>query len=614
MEKFKRQLKKQSDELEAKNSYGYVEIDPTGRYGRLDEVLGKGAMKTVYKAMDLILGIEVAWSQVKLNDLMQSPEDLQRLYKEVHLLRILNHDSIVRIYASWIDDDRRTFNFITEMFTSGTLGEYKKKYKRIDHGATKIWIRQILECLVFLHSHDPPVIHRDLKCDNIFVNGHSGQVKIGDFGLAAILRNSHTAHSVIGTPEFMAPEIYEESYNELVDVYSFGMCVLEMLTCEYPYSECTNPAQIYKKVTSRKLPMAFYKVKDVEAQRFIGKCLVDASKRPSAKELLLDPFLRTNEDKLLSVTMGRYQKPFLNDEIGFEERRLNENPPRTNISITGILNPEGDTIFLKVQVADEEGPLRNIDFPFDITKDTPVEVATEMVEELGIKDWEPFEVADMIEAEISALVPHWKKQTSPNSDELHIFDDQKYYADHHYPFPPSSCSSSDVSLSVLIASHCMDERTCVSSLLQDDLFDDTSSQSSLLSGKYSYSNIYYSDHEQDYDLSPTKIVTRNSTRFCNGENSSTVNSMAENCNKVKYAMDRRILTRNMSLVDKRSQLHHQSIVEEANKRRLFKTVGAVENIGFQPPCGVSSKVSQRVSGGASLVKTRDHGKRVEHKG
>lgn len=53
-----------------------------------------------------------------------------------------------------------------------------------------------------------------------------------------------------GTPEFMAPELYDEEYNELVDIYSFGMCILEMITCEYPYSECKNPAQIYKKVTS----------------------------------------------------------------------------------------------------------------------------------------------------------------------------------------------------------------------------------------------------------------------------------------------------------------------------------------------------------------------------
>lgn len=48
----------------------------------------------------------------------------------------------------------------------------------------------------------------------------------------------------------MAPEVYEEEYTELVDMYSFGMCVLEMITSEYPYSECSNSAQIYKKVTS----------------------------------------------------------------------------------------------------------------------------------------------------------------------------------------------------------------------------------------------------------------------------------------------------------------------------------------------------------------------------
>lgn len=50
----------------------------------------------------------------------------------------------------------------------------------------------------------------------------------------------------------MAPEVYEEEYNELVDIYSFGMCLLEMVTFEYPYSECTHPAQIYKKVVSVK--------------------------------------------------------------------------------------------------------------------------------------------------------------------------------------------------------------------------------------------------------------------------------------------------------------------------------------------------------------------------
>lgn len=53
-----------------------------------------------------------------------------------------------------------------------------------------------------------------------------------------------------GTPEFMAPELYDEEYNEKADIYSFGMCMLEMVTFEYPYSECRNSAQIYKKVSS----------------------------------------------------------------------------------------------------------------------------------------------------------------------------------------------------------------------------------------------------------------------------------------------------------------------------------------------------------------------------
>ena len=58
-----------------------------------------------------------------------------------------------------------------------------------------------------------------------------------------------TAIAITGTPEFMAPEMYEEKYDESVDVYAFGMCMLEMATGEYPYMECENPAQIFRRVT-----------------------------------------------------------------------------------------------------------------------------------------------------------------------------------------------------------------------------------------------------------------------------------------------------------------------------------------------------------------------------
>lgn len=68
--------------------------------------------------------------------------------------------------------------------------------------AVKGWARQVLQGLRYLHSHNPPIIHRDLKCDNIFVNGNHGEVKIGDLGLATIMRQAHV-HSVIGKVSFI---------------------------------------------------------------------------------------------------------------------------------------------------------------------------------------------------------------------------------------------------------------------------------------------------------------------------------------------------------------------------------------------------------------------------
>lgn len=133
---------------------------------------------------------------------------------------------------------------------------YLRRFKKINPKVVKSWCRQILKGLMFLHSRSPPIIHRDLKCDNIFITGTTGSVKIGDLGLAT-LKNRSFAKSVIGTPEFMAPEMYEEHYDESVDVYAFGMCMLEMATSEYPYAECTGPAQIYKRVVSVMLPILF---------------------------------------------------------------------------------------------------------------------------------------------------------------------------------------------------------------------------------------------------------------------------------------------------------------------------------------------------------------------
>ena len=238
----------------------FVEVDPTGRYGHYEDVLGRGAMKTVYRDFDQEDGIEVAWNKVPLQNL--DFVSIQRIYVEMCLLKSLRNKNIIVIYTTWLNKSTGNVNFITEVCTSGTLRQYRQKHRHVSMRAVRNWARQILEGLHYLHNHMSCIIHRDLNCSNIFMNGNTGILKIGDLGLATTLGNDHVAYTVIGTPEFMAPELYEEDYDELVDIYSFGMCLLEMITVEIPYSGCRCIAQIYKKVSSSIGPVALEKVID----------------------------------------------------------------------------------------------------------------------------------------------------------------------------------------------------------------------------------------------------------------------------------------------------------------------------------------------------------------
>lgn len=431
------------------------------------------------------------------------------------------------------------------------------------------------------------MIHRDLKCDNIFVNGHLGQVKIGDLGLAAILRGSQHAHSVIGTPEFMAPELYEEEYDELVDVYSFGMCVLEMLTSEYPYSECSNPAQIYKKVTSGKKPEAFYRIQDVEAQQFVAKCLVNASKRLPAHQLLLDPFLAVDEDlspiskpslQIYSPKGVIVEMPFLMDG----HRRT------TDMTITGKVNPEDNTLFLKVQISDKDDHVRNVHFPFDIINDKAMDVAMEMVNELDLTDWDPHEIAEMIEEEISALVHGWKDLGSSGDLRQHSFD----YDDDDENHPPYlySCSPSNDSLHGLSDS----PDALFSHELNHNWLQGHVPNSEDASSERSYSSCTYSDLDQSlgktdgYESSPEGVTTPDLkqgyiTRLSPPENSISDYDGKCNGSKAKSSCGLRKLSKVRSFMDIRTQLLQRSLLQALTKRRGAKTIGAVENIGFRDP-------------------------------
>uniref|UniRef100_A0A671L121 non-specific serine/threonine protein kinase n=1 Tax=Sinocyclocheilus anshuiensis TaxID=1608454 RepID=A0A671L121_9TELE len=343
-----------SDENEEEAEMKAVSTSPGGRFLKFDIELGRGSFKTVYKGLDTETWVEVAWCE--LQDRKLSKAERQRFKEEAEMLKGLQHPNIVRFYDFWESPlkGKKCIVLVTELMTSGTLKTYLKRFKVMKPKVLRSWCRQILKGLHFLHTRTPPIIHRDLKCDNIFITGPTGSVKIGDLGLATLKRASF-AKSVIGTPEFMAPEMYEEHYDEAVDVYAFGMCMLEMGTSEYPYSECQNAAQIYRKVTSGVKPASFSKVTVPEIKEIIGECICHRwEDRYSIKDLLNHAFFA--EDTGVRV------------ELAEED------------------DGKKSSIALRLWVEDQKKLKGNykdsgaIEFTFDLDTEVPETVAQEMVD------------------------------------------------------------------------------------------------------------------------------------------------------------------------------------------------------------------------------------------
>ncbi|EFP07888.1 hypothetical protein CRE_14083 [Caenorhabditis remanei] len=159
-----------------------IDKSKNGRFLKFDEELGRGSFKTVFRGLDTETGVAVAWCELQESKLNKT--ERQRFREEAEMLKDLQHPNIVRFYDYWESADlcgkRKYIVLVTELMTSGTLKMYLKRFKRINIKVLKSWCRQILKGLSFLHTRNPPVIHRDLKCDNIFITGTTGSVKIGD--------------------------------------------------------------------------------------------------------------------------------------------------------------------------------------------------------------------------------------------------------------------------------------------------------------------------------------------------------------------------------------------------------------------------------------------------
>ena len=162
------------------------------------------------------------------------------------------------------------------------------------------WFTQMI--LALKHVHDRRILHRDLKCGNIFLT-KSGMIKIGDFGIARVLdKTQDMAATVVGTPYYLSPEIIQSNlYDYKTDVWSLGIILYEMCALQPPFNGTNLHHLAMQIVGGIYQPVPKQGRFSEEIQRLIKICLiVDPKQRPSINEILKVPIV-ARQVKLMMV-------------------------------------------------------------------------------------------------------------------------------------------------------------------------------------------------------------------------------------------------------------------------------------------------------------------------
>ncbi len=234
-----------------------------GRY-RILGLLGHGGMGEVYRAYDLILNQAVALKF--LAGAHMSEAALARFRNEVRIARQVSHPNVCRVYDIGFIEG---MHFLSMEYLDGEdLDSLLRRIGRLPQDKAIEFTRKI--CAGLSAAHDRGVLHRDLKPANIMIDGR-GQVRVTDFGLAALAAEIPLSDIRSGTPAYMSPE--QKAGKEVTtrsDLYSLGLVLFEMFTGKRRISTQTNPTDLVKDL-------------DPAVERVILRCLEeDPKRRPSS--------------------------------------------------------------------------------------------------------------------------------------------------------------------------------------------------------------------------------------------------------------------------------------------------------------------------------------------
>uniref|UniRef100_A0A8C1CQI3 Nuclear receptor binding protein 2b n=1 Tax=Cyprinus carpio carpio TaxID=630221 RepID=A0A8C1CQI3_CYPCA len=194
-------------------------------------------------AMDTEEGVEVVWNEVLFQDKKDFKTVEDKMKEMFENLMQVDHPNIVKFHKYWLDigDNHARVVFITEYMSSGSLKQFlkktKKNHKTMNVKAWKRWCTQILSALSYLHSCDPPIIHGNLTCDTIFIQ-HNGLIKIGSVWHRLFVNEGgvqgklHPHRDDKRNLHFFSPEYGSCEDDYAIDIFSFGICALEMAVLE----------------------------------------------------------------------------------------------------------------------------------------------------------------------------------------------------------------------------------------------------------------------------------------------------------------------------------------------------------------------------------------------
>ena len=217
---------------------------------KVKSLLGEGGMAQVYLADDLIARKEVAIKIIK-EDTMKNPVNLTRFEREARAAASLNHQNIVRVLNLGTFEGRPYM--VNELIKGQNLRDVlnvRGKFSVLE--ACDIMYQL---CSAVLHAHQPGVIHRDIKPQNVYLTADSS-IKLGDFGIATFQNASRVTRSevVIGSVHYLAPEISQGNpASPQSDIYALGITFFELLTGKVPFDD-ESPVTVALKHIKDRLP------------------------------------------------------------------------------------------------------------------------------------------------------------------------------------------------------------------------------------------------------------------------------------------------------------------------------------------------------------------------